>query len=290
MDASNAEEMSRIKDETGRIKMYAENCEKEKGKNASGVKQINYIPPENEESKKKREYYEKLDQLMLEYPLMMKIYLRLHQSKPASEEEQYSIAKIEQNGTLYIGHVNSNGNYQGKGVLKTGSTIYAGFWNNSTAVRFFLVYQDELIVYKGELKDWKYHGRGTLYTKGTMIYKGDFVEGKRQGYGILYETEPGKFIQGQFENDKLKDGPAKYYFKKGLVYKDIRIINGEISKELICVYCAFARFKKNPKTEIKEIKEKCNEINSDITSVIEDNQHNVEMIKAIERLEEKDEA
>ena len=231
VDASNAEEMSRIKDETGRIKMYAENCEKEKGKNASGVKQINYIPPENEESKKKREYYEKLDQLMLEYPLMMKIYLRLHQSKPASEEEQYSIAKIEQNGTLYIGHVNSNGNYQGKGVLKTGSTIYAGFWNNSTAVQFFLVYQDELIVYKGELKDWKYHGRGTLYTKGTMIYKGDFVEGKRQGYGILYETEPGKFIQGQFENDKLKDGPAKYYFKNGLVYKDIRIINGEISKE-----------------------------------------------------------
>ena len=54
----------------------------------------------------------------------------------------------------------------------------------------------------------------------------------------------------------------------------------EDTKELICVYCAFARFKKNPKTEIKEIKEKCNEINSDITSVIEDNQHNVEMIQS----------
>ena len=54
----------------------------------------------------------------------------------------------------------------------------------------------------------------------------------------------------------------------------------EDTKELICVYCAFARFKKNPKTEIKEIKEKCNEINSDLTSVIEDNQHNVEMIQS----------
>ena len=54
----------------------------------------------------------------------------------------------------------------------------------------------------------------------------------------------------------------------------------EDTKELICVYCAFARFKKNPKTEIKEIKEKCNEINSDLSGIIEDNQHNVEMIQS----------
>ena len=53
----------------------------------------------------------------------------------------------------------------------------------------------------------------------------------------------------------------------------------EETKELICVYCAFSRFKKNPKTEIKEIKEKCVEINNDIDNVIEDNQHNVEMIQ-----------
>ena len=53
----------------------------------------------------------------------------------------------------------------------------------------------------------------------------------------------------------------------------------EDTKELICVYCAFARFKKNPKTEIKEIKDKCNEINAELSSIIEDNQHNVEMIQ-----------
>ena len=53
----------------------------------------------------------------------------------------------------------------------------------------------------------------------------------------------------------------------------------EETKELICVYCAFSRFKKNPKIEIKEIKEKCFEINNDIDIVIEDNQHNVEMIQ-----------
>ena len=53
----------------------------------------------------------------------------------------------------------------------------------------------------------------------------------------------------------------------------------EDTKELICVYCAFSRFKKNPKIEIKEIKEKCNDIYNDIENVIEDNQHNVEMIQ-----------
>ena len=53
----------------------------------------------------------------------------------------------------------------------------------------------------------------------------------------------------------------------------------EDTKELICVYCAFSRFKKNPKCEIKEIKEKFVDINNDIDNVIEDNQHNVEMIQ-----------
>ena len=53
----------------------------------------------------------------------------------------------------------------------------------------------------------------------------------------------------------------------------------EETKELICVYCAFSRFKKNPKSEIKEIKEKFVDINNDVDIVIEDNQHNVEMIQ-----------
>ena len=54
----------------------------------------------------------------------------------------------------------------------------------------------------------------------------------------------------------------------------------EDTKELICVYCAFAKFKKNPKTEIKEIKDKNNEMVNELNSIIEDNQHNVEMIQS----------
>ena len=54
----------------------------------------------------------------------------------------------------------------------------------------------------------------------------------------------------------------------------------EDTKELICVYCAFAKFKQNPKTEIKEIKEKNIEMISDLNTIIEDNQRNVEMIQS----------
>ena len=53
----------------------------------------------------------------------------------------------------------------------------------------------------------------------------------------------------------------------------------EDTKELICVYCAFSRFKKNPKIEIKEIKDKLNDISVSVDNVIEDNQHNVELIQ-----------
>ena len=53
----------------------------------------------------------------------------------------------------------------------------------------------------------------------------------------------------------------------------------EDTKELICVYCAFSRFKKNPKIEIKEIKDKLNDISLAVDNVIEDNQHNVELIQ-----------
>ena len=54
----------------------------------------------------------------------------------------------------------------------------------------------------------------------------------------------------------------------------------EDTKELICVYCAFAKIQKNQKTEIKEIKEKNNEMISELNNIIEDNQHNVEMIQS----------
>ena len=83
-----------------------------------------------------------------------------------------------------------------------------------------------------------------------------------------------KYVESNTQREGLNNG---FYCE---IHKGQKLTHYiEETKELICVYCAFSRFKKNPKIEIKEIKEKCFEINNDIDIVIEDNQHNVEMIQ-----------
>ena len=206
--------------------IYKKQVEIEKLKKSEVVKPIDELPPEDSATKLKREYYEKINQYMEEELLMMKIYFKLYQ-KDEKEEDNYHITKISKNGTLYIGNVDSNGNFKGKGVYREDNTIYAGFWNVSDS-RFFMIYKNGVIQYKGELKDKKYHGRGTLYKNGALYYKGEFIDGKKQGYGILYSDVKGQFIQAQFENDTLKDGPGKFYYSNGVVYKDIRILHQKV--------------------------------------------------------------
>ena len=83
-----------------------------------------------------------------------------------------------------------------------------------------------------------------------------------------------KYVESNTQREGLNNG---FYCE---IHKGQKLTHYiEETKELICVYCAFSRFKKNPKIEIKEIKEKCNDIYNDIENVIEDNQHNVEMIQ-----------
>ena len=83
-----------------------------------------------------------------------------------------------------------------------------------------------------------------------------------------------KYVESNTQREGLNNG---FYCE---IHKGQKLTHYiEETKELICVYCAFSRFKKNPKIGIKEIKEKCNEIINDIDSIIDDNQHNVEMIQ-----------
>ena len=83
-----------------------------------------------------------------------------------------------------------------------------------------------------------------------------------------------KYVESNTQREGLNNG---FYCE---IHKGQKLTHYiEETKELICVYCAFSRFKKNPKSEIKEIKEKFVDINNDVDIVIEDNQHNVEMIQ-----------
>ena len=83
-----------------------------------------------------------------------------------------------------------------------------------------------------------------------------------------------KYVESNTQREGLNNG---FYCE---IHKGQKLTHYiEETKELICVYCAFSRYKKNPKIEIKEIKEKCNDIVNDIDNIIDDNQHNVEMIQ-----------
>ena len=95
-----------------------------------------------------------------------------------------------------------------------------------------------------------------------------------QDLKLLNNLITDKYVESNTQREGLNNG---FYCE---IHKGQKLTHYiEETKELICVYCAFSRFKKNPKIEIKEIKEKCNDIYNDIENVIEDNQHNVEMIQ-----------
>ena len=95
-----------------------------------------------------------------------------------------------------------------------------------------------------------------------------------QDLKLLNNLITDKYVESNTQREGLNNG---FYCE---IHKGQKLTHYiEETKELICVYCAFSRFKKNPKCEIKEIKEKFVDINNDIDNVIEDNQHNVEMIQ-----------
>ena len=90
-------------------------------------------------------------------------------------------------------------------------------------------------------------------------------------------------ILNNFINDKNgeKNIKIKYKEKYCEYHKDKKLSHYiENSKELICVYCTFERFKSNPGVDIKDINEECKSMENKIDNIIDDNQHNVEIIQS----------
>ena len=90
-------------------------------------------------------------------------------------------------------------------------------------------------------------------------------------------------ILNNFINDKNAEKNIKIKYKEIYCeyHKGQKLSHYiENSKELICVYCAFERFKSNPGVEIKDINEKCKSMENKIDNIIDDNQHNVEIIQS----------
>ena len=197
------------------------------------IKALDVLPEETEEEKSKREYFETLTSLMQDHPLMMHVYLRLYQSSKANDT--FKITKKEEEGTIYIGELNEQGRFNGKGVMMNGSMMYAGFWSNGLPSGFFYVFKNGVLEYKGTFNNYKKDGTATLYENGYVSYKGEVVNGKENGYGIKTMRRKGEFFQGEFKDGMYKEAKGKYYFMKGLVYKDVNIINDVISQDDIVI-------------------------------------------------------
>lgn len=104
------------------------------------------------------------------------------------------------NGEKYRGKLNEvDGSAEGKGML----LAPMGPFNRME------------VLYDGEFRDSKFHGRGVLYEtasyflylKKWKLYEGEFEEGKYHGHGKKYEYSQfgpdvvyeGTFVQGQME-------------------------------------------------------------------------------------------
>jgi len=68
---------------------------------------------------------------------------------------------------------------------------------------------DGRLLYKGDLKDRKFHGSGKEYVGGKLVYDGEFEEGIRTGEGKLYAKGILVF-EGGFENGERTGGGKEY--------------------------------------------------------------------------------
>jgi hypothetical protein len=76
------------------------------------------------------------------------------------------------------------------------------------------------VVYNGEWKNGKRHGRGVIKydTTGQNCYEGEWREGKRHGDGMIFYASGNKFA-GKWENDKQEGYGIMYWFDRGEIYK-----------------------------------------------------------------------
>ncbi len=95
---------------------------------------------------------------------------------------------------------------------------YIGHWENNEIKGYVEIYYAIGAIYKGEWKDGKANGKGTLtYKIIDICYIGEWKDGKREGEGEI--TWPnGKKYKGHFKYDKY-DGYGELYYTDGRIYK-----------------------------------------------------------------------
>ena len=113
---------------------------------------------------------------------------RFDESK-ISQKKSFDVAKIEQNMN----------NLKDKKTEIPCAGNYNSDWNNCVGIKI----NTNKSVYKGQWKNGKEHGTGTLTYSDGEKYVGGFKNGMHHGNGTI--TSPnGKVMRGIWENDKFK--------------------------------------------------------------------------------------
>lgn len=115
---------------------------------------------------------------------------------------------ILDDGSKYIGTLNSTGDYDGKGKLYygNGNLQYSGAFKNGYFDGNGYFYDDDgSLIYRGSFKDGYIEGFGYYYDKnGGYLYIGTSKKDKWSGIGTLYYSNGKVWHLGYFENDDIK--------------------------------------------------------------------------------------
>ena len=124
------------------------------------------------------------------------------------------------NGATFVGVIRG-GKASGHGTYTlSNDDLYEGQWRNGklasaragdkkaagTEIHFQKITYADGFRYEGQMRDSRWHGRGTLTWPDGHRYEGDFVDGKIHGQGTLFYAD-GRRYEGDFvDNDRTGRG------------------------------------------------------------------------------------
>ncbi len=128
----------------------------------------------------------------------------------------YEYIDVIYEGQFVLGKKNG----RGKQTWENGQSL-SGIWKDDDLVEGKHTLQSGVVVYQGQFKDLKYHGKGRLMLEFLGYEKGDFFDGSFKngefwnGEGKM-TSENGEVFEGEFKNSSFANG--KYIWPNGDSY------------------------------------------------------------------------
>ena len=161
------------------------------------------------------------------------------------KKDLHSVQPIKfKNGNIFKGKWNNESRMEGKGkyYLKDDNIFIEGLWENGE-LKYGRIFMPDGNIYKGEIKDSKYNGKGKLiltdaeyeglfengeFKNGKLkwnngyeyegdSYEGDFVNNLFHGNGIYKYSKSHDVYEGEFQYG-MKKGKGKYIAQDKYIY------------------------------------------------------------------------